>query len=39
MFAEHWDVLQNEVPVTAASGRIPMFDPEERAGQARPPVA
>jgi predicted SnoaL-like aldol condensation-catalyzing enzyme len=29
--AEHWDVLQNEVPVTAASGGVPMFDPEEGA--------
>jgi predicted SnoaL-like aldol condensation-catalyzing enzyme len=29
--AEHWDVLQNEVPVTAARGGIPMFDPEEGA--------
>jgi predicted SnoaL-like aldol condensation-catalyzing enzyme len=27
--AEHWDVLQNEVPVTAALGGISMFDPEE----------
>lgn len=27
--AEHWDVLQNEVSVTAASGGIPMFDPRE----------
>lgn len=29
MLAEHWDVLQNEVPVTAAKGGIPMFDPQE----------
>lgn len=29
--AEHWDVLQNEVPVTAASSGIAMFDPEEGA--------
>ncbi|QGN56420.1 nuclear transport factor 2 family protein [Novosphingobium sp. Gsoil 351] len=29
MLAEHWDVLQNEVPVTAASGGIPMFDAHE----------
>lgn len=29
--AEHWDVLQNEVPVTAALGGISMFDPEEAA--------
>lgn len=27
--AEHWDVLQNEAPVTAALGGIPMFDPGE----------
>ena len=27
--AEHWDVLQNEVPVTEAAGGISMFDPEE----------
>lgn len=27
--AEHWDVLQNEVPVTEALGGISMFDPEE----------
>lgn len=27
--AEHWDVLQDEVPVTAALGGISMFDPEE----------
>ena len=29
--AEHWDVLQNEVPVTAAFGGISMFDSEEGA--------
>lgn len=29
--AEHWDVLQNEVPVTAALAGIAMFDPEEGA--------
>jgi len=36
--AEHWDVLQNEVPVTAASGGIAMFDPGEvaRHGPVRP---
>ncbi|MET0404363.1 MAG: nuclear transport factor 2 family protein [Cystobacter sp.] len=28
--AEHWDVLQNEVPVTAAQGGLSMFDPKER---------
>lgn len=27
--AEHWDVLQNEAPVLAASGAVAMFDPEE----------
>jgi predicted SnoaL-like aldol condensation-catalyzing enzyme len=27
--AEHWDVLQNEVPVKDALGGISMFDPEE----------
>jgi len=26
--AEHWDVLQNEVPITAALGGVSMFDPE-----------
>lgn len=29
--AEHWDVLQNEVPVTAARGGVAMFDPGEAA--------
>jgi|GEM_PF-218108 len=29
--AEHWDVLQNEVPVTTAFGGIAMFDPGEGA--------
>jgi predicted SnoaL-like aldol condensation-catalyzing enzyme len=29
--AEHWDVLQDEVPVTAALAGIAMFDPDERA--------
>lgn len=29
--AEHWDVLQDEVPVTHAPGGIPMFDPKESA--------
>ncbi len=32
--AEHWDVLQDEVPVTAAVGGIAMFDAEENAGLA-----
>lgn len=32
--AEHWDVLQNEVPVTAAFG-VAMFDPQEGVGQVR----
>lgn len=27
--AEHWDVLQDEVPATAALGRLAMFDPDE----------
>lgn len=27
--AEHWDVLQNEVPATTARGGIAMFDPKE----------
>lgn len=27
--AEHWDVLQNEVPSTGAFGGVAMFDPEE----------
>ncbi len=31
--AEHWDVLQDEVPVTAALAGIAMFDPDERARQ------
>ncbi len=29
LLAEHWDVLQTEVPATAAIGGIPMFDPQE----------
>ena len=29
LLAEHWDVLQNEVPLTQALGGISMFDPEE----------
>jgi len=29
--AEHWDVLQTEVMVSAASGGVAMFDPEEGA--------
>ncbi|TDW20658.1 putative SnoaL-like aldol condensation-catalyzing enzyme [Rhizobium azibense] len=33
--AEHWDVLQDEVPVTAALGGVPMFDPEEGTLQAQ----
>jgi predicted SnoaL-like aldol condensation-catalyzing enzyme len=28
--AEHWDVLQIEVPAKDALGSIPMFDPEEK---------
>ena len=31
--AEHWDVLQNEAPATAARGGISMFDPDEGAHQ------
>ncbi len=33
--AEHWDVLQDEVPVTAALGGISMFDPGEGRSDAR----
>lgn len=33
--AEHWDVLQSEVPVTATAGGISMFDPEEAAHRAQ----
>lgn len=32
---EHWDVLQDEVPVTAAVGGVSMFDPSEGEPQAR----
>lgn len=32
--AEHWDVLQNEVPATAGVAGLPMFDPEEGAHRA-----
>jgi predicted SnoaL-like aldol condensation-catalyzing enzyme len=35
--AEHWDVLQNEVPAMAALGGKSMFDPEE--GAATRPVS
>ncbi|MBD9478247.1 nuclear transport factor 2 family protein [Pseudoxanthomonas sp. PXM02] len=31
--AEHWDVLQDEVPVNAARAGVAMFDPDERARQ------
>lgn len=34
--AEHWDVLQNEIPAAAALGGISMFDPEEEAHRAQP---
>lgn len=34
VLAEHWDVLQNEVPATAAVGGIAMFEPGEGAGRA-----
>jgi predicted SnoaL-like aldol condensation-catalyzing enzyme len=27
--AEHWDVLQNEVPAAAGAAGISMFNPEE----------
>jgi predicted SnoaL-like aldol condensation-catalyzing enzyme len=37
--AEHWDVLQNEVPVTAALGGVSMFDPEEGACRYQPGTA
>lgn len=37
--AEHWDVLQDEVPVTAALGGASMFDPQEGDRQARPATA
>lgn len=37
--AEHWDVLQNEVPVSAALGGIAMFDPGEDAHSALPATA
>jgi predicted SnoaL-like aldol condensation-catalyzing enzyme len=37
--AEHWDVLQNDVPVTAALGGISMFDPKERAYRDQPRTA
>ena len=37
--AEHWDVLQNEVPVTAALGGISMFDPAEGAHRTQPGTA
>lgn len=33
---EHWDVLQNELPATAALGGISVFDPNEGAHLARP---
>ncbi|MGM8227400.1 nuclear transport factor 2 family protein [Cellvibrio sp. ARAG 10.3] len=37
--AEHWDVLQNEVPVTATLGGISMFDPEEGVHHAQQSMA
>lgn len=37
--AEHWDVLQSEVPATAAHGGISMFDPLEGASRACPEPA
>lgn len=32
--AEHWDVLQNDVPATATTGGASMFDPDEGSRQA-----
>jgi len=32
--AEHWDVLQDEVPAAAAVAGLAMFDPDEAARQA-----
>jgi predicted SnoaL-like aldol condensation-catalyzing enzyme len=34
--AEHWDVLQNEVPVASGAAGRPMFDPEEAADRTQP---
>jgi predicted SnoaL-like aldol condensation-catalyzing enzyme len=34
--AEHWDVLQDEVPVSAALGGVAMFDAEEHTRQMLP---
>jgi predicted SnoaL-like aldol condensation-catalyzing enzyme len=34
--AEHWDVLQNEVPVASGAAGLSMFDPEESAHGAQP---
>lgn len=36
--AEHWDVLQDEVPVTAALGGVSMFDPGEGVDLTRPEI-
>ncbi len=36
MLAEHWDVLQNEVPLTAAFAGVSMFDPDERVSEVQP---
>ncbi len=33
--AEHWDVLQTEIPAAATHGGVPMFDPAEAAHHAR----
>jgi predicted SnoaL-like aldol condensation-catalyzing enzyme len=35
LLAEHWDVLQNEVPLTNTLGGIAMFDPDEARGSLR----
>jgi len=37
--AEHWDVLQNEVPAASGLASLSMFDPEEGAHRARPGTA
>jgi predicted SnoaL-like aldol condensation-catalyzing enzyme len=37
--AEHWDVLQSEVPVASGLASLSMFDPEEGAQRVRPGTA
>lgn len=34
--AEHWDVLQDEVPAASAMGAVAMFDPDEGAARSAP---